>query len=203
MQYLRFISPINSSVVVQKSFNSFYLHTTYHHFLFIEDLIKYGTLSWTFATFVKSVHKQKNNLELCVVKVFKLWVVGRGVNREGLISNLPWSKRVPLDPSWTNMPFEKNVEVGLQTPPLPQTHLYSLWKRQKLKIWILFLQWSKYIPINLKGTLKTFNGKFEGYYVPHSSQMWGNCHFWPKTAIWDSKYDHGVCRSHPIIVWML
>ena len=40
---------------------------------------------------------------------------------------------------------------------------------------------------NLKETLKTFNRKFEGFYVPHSSQMWRNYHFWPKTAIWDLK----------------
>ena len=36
--------------------------------------------------------------------------LGLGINREGF--NWPWSKRVPLDPSRTNMPFKK-IEVGL------------------------------------------------------------------------------------------
>ena len=100
-----------------------------------------------------------------------------------LISNWPWSKRVPLNPSRTNMPFKKHWSES-SDPTVTPDPLCSLWKRQKLKIWILFLQWSKCIPINLKGTLKTFNGKFEGVYIPCSSQMWRNYHFWPKTAIW-------------------
>ena len=68
-----------------------------------------------------------------------------------------------------------------------------------MKIWILFLQWSKCIPVNLRGTLETFDGKFDGFHVPHSSKMWRNKHFWPKTATWDLQWDHGVCRSHPIL----
>ena len=36
-------------------------------------------------------------------------------------------------------------------------------KKAKIENLILFLQWSKCIPNNLKGTLKTFNGKFEGF----------------------------------------
>ena len=72
-------------------------------------------------------------------------------------------------------------------PTVTSNSLYSLWKRQLLKFDFFPLQWSKFIPINLTGTLKTFNRKFEGFYLPHSSQMWRNCHFWTKPAIWDLK----------------
>ena len=102
----------------------------------------------------------------------------------------PLEQICPLEKFWS----------GSSDPTITSDPLYSLWKRQKLKIWILFLQWSKCIPINLKGTLETFDEKFEGFYVPHRSQMWRNKHFWPKTAIWDLKRDHGVCRSSPIFV---
>ena len=121
------------------------------------------------------------------------------------ISNWPWSKRVPFDPSWTNMPFILNkFWSGSSDPTVTSDIQYSLWeKAKKLKIWILFLQWSKCIPINLKGTPKTLNGKSEEFYVPHHSQMWQNYHFWPKKAIWDLKRDHGVYRSCPIFVQTL
>ena len=63
-----------------------------------------------------------------------------------------------------------------------------------MKIWILFLQWSKCIPVNLKGAPKTFNEKFEWFYVPHSGQIWQKLQFLTKlTAIWDDlKCDYGV-----------
>ena len=32
--------------------------------------------------------------------------IGQGANRKGIISNWPWSKCVPLNASWTNMPFK-------------------------------------------------------------------------------------------------
>ena len=69
------------------------------------------------------------------------------------------------------MPFKK-IEVGFQTSTLPQTPYMAYGKDKYWKNWILFLQWSKCIPINLKGKLKTFNGQFEGFYITHSSQMW-------------------------------
>ena len=57
----------------------------------------------------------------------------------------------------------KKIEVGLQTPPLPQTPYIAYGKGKNWKYFILAVV--KCIPINLKGTLKTFNGKFEGFYV--------------------------------------
>ena len=77
-----------------------------------------------------------------------------------------------------NMPFKKFWSAS--SDPIVTSVQYSPWKRQTLKIWILYLQLSKYIPINLKGALQIFNGNFEGVYVPHSSQMWQTYHFWPK-----------------------
>ena len=47
----------------------------------------------------------------------------------------------------------------------------------------MFLQWSKYIPINLKGTPKTLNGKFEGFEVGFSNFL---PHFGPPGA-WASR----------------
>ena len=81
-----------------------------------------------------------------------------------LISNWPWSKSVPLDPSWANMPYKKWSDV--QTSPLPHTsYIIAYGKGKKIKIWILFLLWSKCIPINLYviGTSKTFDGKSEEF----------------------------------------
>ena len=47
-----------------------------------------------------------------------------------LISNRPWSKHVPLDPSWTPMHFKKVLKlVFSETPPSTQTPRYSLWER--------------------------------------------------------------------------
>ena len=37
-----------------------------------------------------------------------IYILGQGVNKKVLILNWPWSKHVPLDPSWTKMPFKKN-----------------------------------------------------------------------------------------------
>ena len=54
-----------------------------------------------------------------------------GVNGKVLISNWPWSKCVPLNPSSTNMPFKN--EVCLQTPLFTSDPLYSLWERQKIE----------------------------------------------------------------------
>ena len=47
--------------------------------------------------------------------------------------------------------------MGLQTSLLPQTPYIAYGKDKKLKIWILFLQRSKCIPIDLEGTLETFD----------------------------------------------
>ena len=50
------------------------------------------------------------------------------------IPNWPWSKCVPLDLSRTNMAFEKEFQVGLQTPTLPQTPYRAYGKGHNLKI---------------------------------------------------------------------
>ena len=105
--------------------------------------------------------------------------LGWGVNREGLISNWSWPKRVSFGSSWTNMPFRKIWSQGLD-PTVTSDPYISLWKRQKSENGILFLHWSKCIPINLKGTLQIFNGKFEKFNIPQGSQMWRNYHVWPK-----------------------
>ena len=98
------------------------------------------------------------------------------------------------------MPF-KIFEVGLQTPLSLQTPYIAYGEGKKFKIWILFLQWTKCIPINLKGTLKTFNGNFEGFFTyPTAAKCEEIAISDQKTAIWDLKRDHGVCRIHPIFV---
>ena len=131
-----------------------------HIFLTMRNLLCF---KWLWVSF------QKNDL-----------VRSRGVNKKGFNSNWPWSKRVPLDPSRTNMLFRKKKEVCLQTPSLPQTTYIAYGKGKEMKILILFFQWSKCIPSNLKGTPMAFNGIFEGFYVPHSSQMREKIPFWPK-----------------------
>ena len=49
--------------------------------------------------------------------------------------------------TWSSYALWKlfEVQVGLQTPQLPQTPYiaYGKGKKKKMKIWILFLQWSK------------------------------------------------------------
>ena len=50
------------------------------------------------------------------------------------------------------MHFAKKIEVGLQTTPLPQTLCIAYGKGKNEN---LFLQWSKYIPINRNGQLRT------------------------------------------------
>ena len=62
--------------------------------------------------------------------------------------------------------FEPNRYLRSPTMYSPIASAYG--KGQKMKVWILFLQWSKCIPINLKRTPKIFNGKFEGFYVFHN-----------------------------------
>ena len=77
------------------------------------------------------------------------------------------------------MPFEKNLKrvfsgtlkVNQYVATVTSNLLYIAYEKgQKLKIWILFLQWSKCIPINLKGTLRTCNGKFEGFRYPTAAK---------------------------------
>ena len=98
--------------------------------------------------------------------IFRDWASGRSVDKEGLISNWSWSKRVPLGPSWTNIPFKKD-KVGLQTPPSPQMPYIAYGKDQfKLKIWILFLPWSNCIHNNLKGIIITFKQNLDVIYRP-------------------------------------
>ena len=93
---------------------------------------------------------------------------------EVLISNWSWSKCVPLDPSWTNVPFRKSLKWVFRPHHYCRPLYYHIGKGEKMKVLVLFLQWSKCIPNNLKGTPRTFNGTFKGFYVPHSSQMWKN-----------------------------
>ena len=81
----------------------------------------------------------------------------------------------------------KKIELGSQTPPLPQTPYIAYGIGQKL---------------NLKGTPMIFIGKFEEFYVPHSSDCDKITTFEKKKpkVIWDLKCDHGVCTSRPILV---
>ena len=88
-------------------------------------------------------------------------------------------------------PLEK-FEVGLQTPPLPKTPCIAYGKGKKIENLLFILQWSTCIPINLKGTRRAFNGTFEEFYLPHSSQMWKKLPFLTKAAIWDLKHEHRV-----------
>ena len=62
----------------------------------------------------------------------KVWLIGRSVNREGLISNWSWSICVPLDLFKKKYAF-KNFEVCLQTPPIPQTPDITIGKGKKWK----------------------------------------------------------------------
>ena len=59
------------------------------------------------------------------------------------------------------MPLKKKkIEVGPRTQPLPQTpyNVYSLGLWERAEIWILFLQWSKCIPIKGKFVQKGSSG---------------------------------------------
>ena len=86
-----------------------------------------------------------------------LCILGRGVNREGFNFKLATVKTCSTRPLLNKYALWKNFEVGLQTPPSPQTPYIGLTygKGQKLKIWILFLPWSKCIHSNLEGIIIT------------------------------------------------
>ena len=61
----------------------------------------------------------------------------------------------------------KKIWTWSSDPTVTSDPLYSLWKRQKLKIWILFLPWSKFIHSSLKGIIITFKQNLDVIYRPH------------------------------------
>ena len=85
--------------------------------------------------------------------------IGRGINREGINFELAMVKTCSTWPLLNKYALKK-IEAGPQTPPLPQPPM----EKAKIEILNSFLQWSKCIITNLKGTLKTFNANFEGFF---------------------------------------
>ena len=91
-------------------------------------------------------HKSKYNM-----KTVHPCTVGQGIDREGFNFKLAIVKTCSSWPLLNKYALEKRKnEVGLWTPTLLQTSFnvyHSLWEGQKMKIWILFLQWSICFPI--------------------------------------------------------
>ena len=113
------------------------------------------------------------------------WGIGRGINRKGFNFKLAMVKTCSTWPLLNKYPLWKNFEVGLQTPPSPQTPYIAYEKGQKLEIWILFLAWSKCIHSSLKEIIITFKQKIGSslhadpmvrFYVPNGC-------FWSKMVI--------------------
>ena len=71
-------------------------------------------------------------------------VLGQNVNREGFNFKLAVVKTCPIWSLMNNMPFKKSK--CLSDPYM------TYGKDQKMKIWILFLPWSKWIHSNLRGS---------------------------------------------------
>ena len=92
-------------------------------------------------------------------RVFQGFSVGQGVNGKGFNFTLAMVKMCSPWPLLNKYTLSKIFEVGLQIPPLPQPSYMAYGKGQKLKIWILFLPWSKCIQSNLKGIIVPFKQK--------------------------------------------
>ena len=68
----------------------------------------------------------------------------------------------------------KKIEVGHWTPPLGYLEtptMYKAYGKRKKNLNLISAVVKMYSNFNLKGSCKTFNGKFEGFYVPRNSQM--------------------------------
>ena len=77
----------------------------------------------------------------------------------------------------------KKFKVDLQTPPLPQTSYMAYGKSQKLRIWILFLPWSKCIHRNLEGIIIPLKQKLNMIYRPHGHVLVPKWLFWSEMVI--------------------
>ena len=78
--------------------------------------------------------------------------------------------------------------------PLPQIPYIAYGKGKNWNFVFLFLQWSKYIPINLKGTPKTFNEICEGFRYPRAAKCEEITIFDQKQPFETEKSPMGVCR---------
>ena len=129
---------------------------------------------------------------------------GRGINREGFNFKLDMVKMCSTWPLLNKYALWKFVEVGLQTDTTVISDPYSAFGKSKiLKIWILFLQWSEYIPIHCPINLKHqrhLMKTLRGFTYPIEAKCDKSYHFRPITATWYIKRDHGVCRSYLIFV---
>ena len=105
--------------------------------------------------------------KIMVCYVSDQYLLGRGINGEGFNSKLAMVKMCSTWPLLNKYALSKIFEVGLQTPPLPQTAYRAYGKGQNLKIRILFLPWSKCIHINQKGIIIPFKQNSDMIYWPH------------------------------------
>ena len=115
---------------------------------------------------------KKITVPICTLKQYlrAAYGLGRGINVEGFKSKLTMVKMCSTWSLLNKYALWKKFEVGLQTPPLPQTPYRAYGKGQNLKIWILFLPWSKCIHSNLKGMIIPFKQNSDVIYRPHSVQ---------------------------------
>ena len=158
MQINRFIQ------VVSKSLGDKNLWKIKNHWKSNEKSMKFH---WFFSDFWPFIDFSQILVWLvlgCVIfyEKYEKYLLGRGVNREGFNFKLAMVKTCSTWPLLNKYALKK-IWSGSSDPTFTSDPLYSLWKRQKLNIWILFLQRLKCITINLTEILKTFNGKFEGF----------------------------------------
>ena len=117
--------------------------------------------------------------------VFYVYSLRWGVNSEGYRPNF----KLAMIKTCSTWPLLNKYAIkkwrGSSDPTVTSDPLHSLWKRQKLKIWILFLQWSKCIPINLKEKSKHVYWKIRRVLRTPQQPNVKKLPFWPKTAIWD------------------
>ena len=131
-------------------------------------------------------------IEMITFTVQNLWyILGRGVNREGFNFKLAMVKTCSTWAFLNKYALQKKIEVGLQTPPSPQTPYIAYEKGQKLKIWMLFLPWSKCIHRNLKGIIITFK-KLDVIYRPHMCVLYIKWQFLVKNG---NFFTFGCCGA--------
>ena len=96
------------------------------------------------------------------------YTVEWGLDREGFNFKLPMVKTCSTWPLLSKCKLQKYFEVGLQSPLSlsPQTPYTVNGKGQTLKIWILFLPWSKCTHSNLKGIIIIFKQNLDMIYKP-------------------------------------
>ena len=116
------------------------------------------------------------------------WAIGRGVNREGFNFKLAMVKTCSTWPLLNKYALQKILNLVFR----PHHHLrpptcIAYEKDQKLKIWILFLPWSKCIHSNLKGIIITFKQKLDVIYRPHGCVL---------SLKWLFLVKNGIISSH-------